>query len=83
MFVASYGPPHACDVRPKRTSALRGLPADSAFWSHKRVALTAHASANGSGLVARGDDLFLDNLCRFVKNEPLINEANPRDVQGG
>jgi glyoxylate/hydroxypyruvate reductase len=59
------------------------LPADSPFWSHKRVALTAHASANGSGLVARGDDLFLENLSRFVKNESLINEADARDVQGG
>ncbi|MGD0865605.1 MAG: D-2-hydroxyacid dehydrogenase [Rhizomicrobium sp.] len=59
------------------------LPADSPFWSHKRVALTAHASAIGSGLVARGDDLFLENLSRFVKSEPLINEANPGDVQGG
>jgi phosphoglycerate dehydrogenase-like enzyme len=59
------------------------LQADSLFWSHPRVAVTAHASANGSGLVARGDDLFLENLRRFVRNEPLINEVNPRDVQGG
>jgi phosphoglycerate dehydrogenase-like enzyme len=59
------------------------LPADSPFWSHKRVALTAHASANGSGLVARGDDLFLENLRRFTKSEPLINEANAKDVQSG
>jgi len=78
----------ALDEGPPRFAILdvfrnEPLPADSPFWSHKRVALTAHASANGSGLVARGDDLFLDNLCRFVKNEPLINEANPRDVQGG
>ena len=59
------------------------LPADSPFWSHARVALSAHASANGSGLVARGDDLFLENLGRFVKNKALINEANPKDVTGG
>jgi 8-oxo-dGTP pyrophosphatase MutT (NUDIX family) len=59
------------------------LPADSPLWSHPRVALTAHASANGSGLVARGDNLFLENLRRFVANEPLLNEANPKDVQGG
>jgi len=59
------------------------LPADSPFWSHSRVALTAHASANGSGLVARGDDLFLENLRRFAAKEPLLNEADPKDVQGG
>ena len=59
------------------------LPADSPFWSNPRVGLSAHASANGSGLVARGDHLFLENLVRFAKSEPLLNEADPKDVQSG
>ena len=59
------------------------LPADSPFWQHSRVALTAHTSALGSGLVARGDDLFLENLRRFARGEALLNEADPQDVRGG
>ena len=59
------------------------LPSDSPFWLHPRVALTAHASSHGSGLIARGDDLFVENLRRFVSQERLLNEADPKDVLGG
>jgi phosphoglycerate dehydrogenase-like enzyme len=58
------------------------LPAESPFWSHPRVALSAHASANGSGFVARTDDLFVENLRRFTQGEPLLNEADPKEVLG-
>jgi len=59
------------------------LNADSPFWLHPRVTLTPHASAIGSGLNQRTDDLFVENLKRYLKGEPLLNEANPEDVRAG
>jgi phosphoglycerate dehydrogenase-like enzyme len=59
------------------------LPVDSRFWDHPRVALTGHASAMGSGLSARGDALFIDNLRRYLAGEPLLNEARPEEVLAG
>jgi phosphoglycerate dehydrogenase-like enzyme len=50
------------------------LPADSWFWDHPRVTLTPHNSAASSGVVARGDALFLDNLNRFLAGKPMRNE---------
>lgn len=57
------------------------LPVDSPFWDHPRVTLTGHASAIGSGLLARTDTLFVENLGRYVRGEPLLNEADPADVK--
>lgn len=51
------------------------LPADSPFWDHPKVRLTAHCSPSSAGTVARGDALFLDNLGRFARGEPLRNEV--------
>ncbi len=56
------------------------LPADSRFWSHPRVALTSHASGNTAGQHARNQDLFVENLGRFVAGRPLIGEVNSREV---
>ena len=56
------------------------LPADSPFWDHPRVTLTAHASSIGDGLGPRGEALFLDNLERYLTGKPLLNEADPKDV---
>jgi phosphoglycerate dehydrogenase-like enzyme len=56
------------------------LPSGSRFWDHPRVTLTGHASAIGSGLTARTDSLFVENLGRYVRGEKLLNEANPVDV---
>jgi phosphoglycerate dehydrogenase-like enzyme len=56
------------------------LPADSRFWDHPRVTLTAHASSIGDGLGPRGEALFLDNLQRYLTGQPLLNEAAPKDV---
>jgi phosphoglycerate dehydrogenase-like enzyme len=57
------------------------LPKESAFWAHPRVTLTGHASAIGSGLEARTDALFVENLSRYLKGEKLLNEASPDDVK--
>ena len=56
------------------------LPSESPFWSHRRVTLTAHASAIGSGLSERTDRLFLENLGRYMRGEALLNEADPREI---
>jgi hypothetical protein len=39
------------------------------------------ASAIGSGLEARTDALFVENLGRYLKGETLLNEASPEDVK--
>lgn len=59
------------------------LPADSPFWDHPRVMLTPHASGITSGQGTRNDALFLENLGRFVRGEPLLNAADPNDVLAG
>ncbi|HEY5008437.1 MAG TPA: D-2-hydroxyacid dehydrogenase [Caulobacteraceae bacterium] len=59
------------------------LPADSPFWDHPRVTLTAHASSIGDGLGPRGEALFLDNLDRYLTGQPLLHEADPKDVLAG
>jgi phosphoglycerate dehydrogenase-like enzyme len=56
------------------------LPAESRFWDHPRVSLTAHASAYSLAVVERCDRLFLDNLRRYLAGEPLLHQADPRDV---
>ncbi len=53
---------------------------DSPFWDHPRVSLTPHASAFGSGQAARNDAIFVENLRRRLAGEPLLYEADPRDL---
>lgn len=55
------------------------LPTASSLWGHPKVRLTSHTSFAGSGVRGRWDELFLDNIGRFVRGEPLANEFNPRD----
>jgi phosphoglycerate dehydrogenase-like enzyme len=59
------------------------LPPTGPFWKHPRVSLSAHTSAWGSGLAQRTDDLFVENLARYLKGEALLNEADPGEVRGG
>ena len=56
------------------------LPADSWFWDHPKVRVSAHTSNSGDGNAARGDELFLENLRRYLAKEPLLNEAHPSEV---
>jgi phosphoglycerate dehydrogenase-like enzyme len=56
------------------------LPADSWFWDHPKVRVTAHTSNSGDGNLGRGDALFLENLRRYIGVEPLLNEADPSEV---
>jgi phosphoglycerate dehydrogenase-like enzyme len=59
------------------------LPADSWIWDHPQVRVTPHASNRGSGVNARGDELFLENLRRYVAGEPLLNLVRPEDIGAG
>jgi phosphoglycerate dehydrogenase-like enzyme len=61
---------------------IEPLPAASHFWDHPRVTLTPHASPIGSGLSARSDQLFLDNLDRFLAGRPLLNQVSAEEVLG-
>jgi phosphoglycerate dehydrogenase-like enzyme len=56
------------------------LPADAWQWDHPRVRVTAHASNAGDGALRRGDELFLENLRRFLAGDALLNEASPSEV---
>lgn len=56
------------------------LPADNPLWSHPKVRLTSHTSFSGSGVRGRWDALFLDNIARFAKGQPLVHEVNPADI---
>jgi phosphoglycerate dehydrogenase-like enzyme len=58
------------------------LPPESPFWRHPAVTVTPHLAAAGSGRATRGDALFVENLQRFLRDEPLLNEARPEDVLG-
>lgn len=53
------------------------LPADSWFWDHPGVRVTAHSSFNGDGTQLRWDQLFLDNIGRYVRGEELLREVDP------
>ncbi len=56
------------------------LPESDPLWSHPKVRLTPHTSFAGNGSHARWEQLFLDNIVRFVNGEDLENEVNPNDI---
>ena len=56
------------------------LPTDNPLWSHPKVRLTPHTSFAGDGTRLRWDDLFIDNLPRYVRGEKLANEVDPADI---
>ena len=53
---------------------------DSWVWTHPRVSLTPHTSNAGSGMRARSETNFLDNLARMVANKPLHNRVSRSDI---
>jgi phosphoglycerate dehydrogenase-like enzyme len=56
------------------------LPADSVLWTHPKIRVSAHTSNLGSGNALRNDELFLDNLGRHVRGEPLRNVVREDDL---
>jgi len=55
--------------------ATEPLPAESPLWSLPNVIATPHNSAVSRGNEARQVEVFLDNLARFARGEPLRNEV--------
>lgn len=49
-------------------------------WTHPRVRLTPHTSNAGSGLRARSEAIFIENLRRISKGEALLNQVSRRDI---
>jgi phosphoglycerate dehydrogenase-like enzyme len=58
---------------------IEPLPADSRFWDHSRVTVTPHSSAMSAGNAARTDQVFLDNLVRYLAGEALLDEVTMPD----
>jgi phosphoglycerate dehydrogenase-like enzyme len=56
------------------------LPEDDPLWSHPKIRLTPHTSFAGNGGRARWDELFLDNISRFVSGKALVAEVDPADI---
>ena len=51
------------------------LPAESALWDLPNVIITPHNSAAASGNETRVYEIFADNLRRWYRDEPLVNEV--------
>ena len=51
------------------------LPPDSPLWAMPNVYVTPHNASANDGNDARINALFLDNLSRYVRGEPLLNEV--------
>lgn len=56
------------------------LPKENPLWTHPRVRLTGHTSFGGNGARGRWDALFLDNVARFARGEPLSRVVDPKDI---
>jgi phosphoglycerate dehydrogenase-like enzyme len=51
------------------------LPPESPLWDMQNVMVTPHNSAASAGNETRVNAIFLDNLKRWTRNEPLVNEV--------
>ena len=59
------------------------LPDDSPLWNHPGVRLTAHCAGASEGTSLRGDEIFLDNLDRFLDEAPLRMQVHNIETVGG
>ncbi len=53
------------------------LPAESPFWSAPNTFITPHMAGKTDRVNARRFELFMDNLARFRRGEPLLNVVDP------
>ncbi len=51
------------------------LPSHHPYWNHNRVLVSSHNASFGEGMPHRADQLFLENLRRFINNEELLKEV--------
>lgn len=56
--------------------ATEPLPSESPLWDMSNVIITPHNSASSTANAERTDELFLSNLRRFVRSEPLHQVAD-------
>jgi phosphoglycerate dehydrogenase-like enzyme len=54
------------------------LPAEDPLWDLPNVIISPHTSGASDGTARRVDEIFLDNLRRFVRDEPLRFEVASR-----
>jgi phosphoglycerate dehydrogenase-like enzyme len=54
-------------------TAIEPLPSESPLWRHPKVLLTQHTGGRFPGETDRKLDVFLDNLARFERGEPLAH----------
>lgn len=52
------------------------LPKESPLWDNPKIRISAHTSPSSGGTVARGDQLFLDNLALYASGERLLTEVD-------
>lgn len=58
------------------------LPETSPLWDHANVRVTPHSSPKSNGTPVRAQELFLENLRAFLKEEPLRNEVPAATIIG-
>jgi phosphoglycerate dehydrogenase-like enzyme len=51
------------------------LPADSPLWAMPNVIITPHTSGETPIAMHRAIEIFVDNLGRFLRGDPLVNEV--------
>jgi phosphoglycerate dehydrogenase-like enzyme len=56
------------------------LPADSPFWDMPNVFVTPHNSPAAAGNDERVYQIFFQNLVRWSRSEPLLNEVKPKTM---
>ena len=54
------------------------LPPDSPFWTAPNTVVTPHMAATGQGGEGRMRAVLLDNLRRYVRGEPLLNQVDKK-----
>jgi phosphoglycerate dehydrogenase-like enzyme len=60
--------------------ATEPLPADSVWWTHPKVDMTAHVSSMGEGRYRRAAELFALNLTRGRMGQPLLHRITLDDL---
>jgi phosphoglycerate dehydrogenase-like enzyme len=54
--------------------ATEPLPEDSPLWDMKNVIITPHSSGASPKAGLRSEDMFVENLAKFLAETPLRNE---------
>lgn len=55
---------------------IEPLPRDHALWTFPNITITPHVSALSSKYLYRSFDIWLENMEKFQKKEPLLNTIN-------